>query len=81
MPTDELSATDRARLQKMRRELRALLQLGDQVTELFTASCTAYREQTGLELDPRDPAVHLTERDKLRALELYRASRSGSASA
>jgi uncharacterized protein YcbX len=74
---DVLSATDRARLHAMRRELKDLLGIMDFRTELFSASATAFRERTGRELKIADPAAHLTEADKLRALELFRASRSG----
>jgi hypothetical protein len=73
---DPLSATDRARLRAMRTELKSLLSVMDFTVELFSASATAYRERTGKELNIADPAAHLTEQDKLRALELFRASRS-----
>ena len=59
----------------MRRDLKAILGVMDFTTELFPRP-TAYRERTGLELSIADPAANLTEADKLRALELFRASRS-----
>jgi hypothetical protein len=71
----ELSASDRARLKELRRSLAAAIDFQNAVIELFTASCTAYRERTGKELDIADPAAHLTEKDKLRALEIFEASR------
>ena len=74
MPTDRLSATDRARLQELRRELAGLLSDMDFAIALFSASSTAYRERTGKTLDISDPSAHLTDQDKLRALELFRAS-------
>jgi hypothetical protein len=74
--TETLSATDRSRLRQMRTELKALLGVMDFTVELFTSSATAYRERTGKELNILDPSAHLTEQDKLRALELFRASRS-----
>jgi hypothetical protein len=77
MPADDtLSATDRARLRQMRTELKAMLSVMDFTVELFTATATAYRSRTGLELSIADPAANLTEQDKLRALELFRAARS-----
>jgi hypothetical protein len=78
MPADDqpLSATDRAQLRELRRDLKAMLSVMDFTTELFTASATAFRARTGKELNILDPSAHLTEQDKLRALELFRASRS-----
>jgi hypothetical protein len=76
VPTDRLSATDRARLHELRRELLQMFEIQEGVTELFTASATAYRERTGKNLSVTDPPGILTEADKLRALELFRASRS-----
>jgi hypothetical protein len=60
----------------MRAELNSLFGVMDFTAELFAASATAYRERTNLELNIADPAAHLTEADKLRALELFKASRS-----
>jgi hypothetical protein len=78
MPTKDqpLSATDRARLVQMRKEVRDILNLADFTADLFTASATAFRERTGMELNAADPAVHLSDQDKLRALELFAALRS-----
>ena len=69
--TEPLSATDKARLREMRTELKAILEEVDFTVELFSASATAFRERTGRQLDIRDPSAHLTEADKLRALELF----------
>lgn len=74
MSTETLSATDRARLRQMRRDLKAIFESMDLTVELFSASATAFRERTGGTLDISDPSAHLTDQDKLRALELFRAS-------